>query len=319
MKALSVLGLFFALCGCGSSTSNDQACSDLAAARCAKRMSCGSTSIQRVYGDLNTCLAREKLICVNSLAAKSTGNSAANAENCAAAYAGQSCADFFVGNPPAVCVYTGTLASGTSCAFAGQCSTTYCVNEKVTQCGTCGAAPSGACDATTCARGQECFNDTVAMTMSCITPGSMGSPCNRTNPCQAGLSCVGATMMAMGSCQTAATMMGAACDPRQQMMPGCDANQGLYCNATSKTCQALAYVGDGAPCGQLADGTDAACTAGGECILATGSRMGTCKAPAADGAACDTSSGPPCLSPARCVTGGSGTAGTCMIADASKC
>jgi hypothetical protein len=100
MKPLSTLVLCIALAGCGSSTSNDQACSDLASARCAKRMSCGSTSIQRVFGDLATCLAREKLACMNGLAAKGTGNSAAAAETCAAAYPAQSCADFFVGNPP---------------------------------------------------------------------------------------------------------------------------------------------------------------------------------------------------------------------------
>ena len=69
------------------------------------------------------------------------------------------------------------------------------------------------------------------------------------------------------------------------------------------------------------------CQAGGLCAeplndAGTAANMGTCIAPAADGAACDNdpTKGPPCLAPAKCVpTSTSGTAGTCTVPDATKC
>jgi hypothetical protein len=51
--------------------------------------------------------------------------------------------------------------------------------------------------------------------------------------------------------------------------------------------------------------------ASGRCALATGSNSGTCEATAADGQACDSSRGPPCLPPAYCA------AGTCTLPSAS--
>ena len=56
------------------------------------------------------------------------------------------------------------------------------------------------------------------------------------------------------------------------------------------------------------------CANGGNCYTVSG----TCKAAAADGAACDTAAGPPCMTPARCVTSGS-TAGTCTVPSGSMC
>jgi hypothetical protein len=324
-SAWAILSVLFLLsiAGCGG-TSNDQACTDLATARCNKRNTCSNGArITRDYGDLPTCIAREKLSCLNSLAAKGTGNSAVAAENCSQAYMAQSCSDFFLNNVPAVCVYTGQLTDGQPCAFNGQCQSTYCINEKLTQCGVCGAAPSGSCQSTSCARGQECVTDNMVTpaTMMCVTPGQVGDTCDRANPCAPDLSCTGRAATATRTCQPAVSTMGAACDPLTRTAPACDANLGLACNTVSKTCQPISYVGDGMPCGTMSDGSFAACAAGGECILPTAAAvMGTCKAPAADGAACDTQLGPPCLSPARCVTGGPGSsAGTCVSSDASQC
>ncbi|HZS38691.1 MAG TPA: hypothetical protein VFF06_17790 [Polyangia bacterium] len=307
------------IAGCGTGgTSVDKACTDLATARCNKRQSCSNGArITRDYGDMATCLTREKLGCVNALAAPSTGNSPDREETCAAAYPAQDCADFFIGNPPAVCVNTGLLANGASCSFNGQCMSSYCVGDKNAQCGTCGDEPAqgASCSNDFCARGQFCD----ANTTTCVTGGTAGSACNRTAPCNPGFLCVGATMAMMGTCQAAATTAGATCDPLQRTAPGCDANLGLSCNTMTKTCSAISYVGDGQPCGVLASGAAAGCAGGGQCIIATGSTMGTCKAPAADGAACDTALGPPCLAPSRCVLSGAGTAGTCEQIVASKC
>jgi len=313
LERLSFLTLaaFITLCSCGG-TSVNQACTDFANARCSKRASCGMGNLSRAYGDVATCIAREKLSCTRGLNAPSTGNSPSATEACAIAWANVSCADFIVGNAPPACVYTGGLAAGASCVFNGQCSTTYCVDQKVTTCGTCGPAPTGSCATTNCARGMECINNV------CVTPAMSGAPCDDNNPCQPGLSCVGAKMNLMGNCQPAVATEGASCVPGATTGPGCDPVQGLYC-ASNKTCQPIAYVGDAMPCGLLSDGSFAACAANGTCIIPTGMKAGVCKGAAADGAACDTSAGPNCLQPARCVTGGNGTAGTCQVPDASKC
>ena len=89
---LSTLTIF-AASTCGSTSSGpsaQQACADLAAARCKQRSTCtavtGSTgvgaSLARVYGDMATCLQREELACKNGLAASQTGNSPTKVEAC---------------------------------------------------------------------------------------------------------------------------------------------------------------------------------------------------------------------------------------------
>jgi hypothetical protein len=82
-----------------------------------------------------------------------------------------------------------------------------------------------------------------------------------------------------------------------------------------------AFAGDGAACGTMADGSFAQCIKG-DCYTSTGpaaaNMTGTCKADAADGAACDVALGPNCTTPARCVPT-SGTAGTCVVPLGSSC
>jgi hypothetical protein len=317
-----------AIAGCGG-TSGDTACADSAAARCAQRATCtNSVGITKVYGDMATCLAREKLSCTNALAAKGTGNTPDRVEQCVAALKTESCADYLSGNIPAACVNTGTLADAAGCAFAGQCSSTYCTGLTNAACGTCGEPVASGGDCTnggTCARGQTCFTTpgSMGMAMSCITEGVAGASCTRSMPCAAGLSCVGMmTMGATGMCMPAGTAVGTACDPTSRTAPGCDRSVGLFCNATSKTCTAVTFAANGAACGVGSDGNLIDCTAGvcyGSVIGGAMPMMGTCKADAADGAACDTTNGPGCISPARCVTASGSTAGTCQLSDATKC
>jgi hypothetical protein len=313
--------------GCGG-TSADTACADIAAARCAQRSTCtNGVGITKVYGDMTTCLAREKLACENALAAKSTGNTPDRTEQCVAAIKTESCTDYFAGNTPAACINTGTLADGTACAFAGQCSSTYCDGLANSACGTCGQPLASGADCSnggTCARGQTCFTSPGMMsTTTCITEGASGASCSRAAPCATGLSCVGTLAMgAMGTCMAAGTMPGVACDPTARTAPGCDRAVGLFCNATSKTCTAVTFAANGAACGVGTDGNLIDCTAGvcfGSTIGGANPMMGTCKADAADGAACDTANGPGCSAPAKCVTGSGSTAGTCQLADGGKC
>ena len=326
---LAPLVAFAAACG---GTSNDTACADVATARCTQRSMCtNGTSVTRLYGDMTTCLAREKLACINGLAAKGTGNSPDHVEQCAAALKAESCADYLALVTPAPCISTGTLTDGTACAFSGQCSSTYCTNTANAACGSCGqpVAANGDCtNGGTCARGQACFTTpgTMGTMMSCLTPGAAGASCSRSAPCGSGLSCVGATGMGTGgtpgTCMASVSMAGAACDPTLRTAPSCDRTVGLFCNATSKTCTTITYAASGGACGLGSDGNFIDCT-GGICFgSVTGGpnpMMGACKADAADGAACDTANGPGCIAPAKCVTTAGSTAGTCTLADASKC
>jgi hypothetical protein len=97
----------------------------------------------------------------------------------------------------------------------------------------------------------------------------------------------------------------------------CDGVQGLFCAGATgaKTCAQTMFVGAGAACGPVTQSSFAGCTAGA-CYTAKGlagaGETGTCKANAADGAACDSVLGPSCEFPARCVLG-NGTAGTCKV------
>jgi hypothetical protein len=313
--------------GCG--TTADKACTDQANAQCNLRQMCSTgAQVTKAYGDLATCIARTKMNCLNALAAKGTGNSPSRVEQCVTATASESCSDFYGGNPPAACVNTGTLADSTACAFAGQCSSTYCTGLTNAACGTCGqAAASGAScvnGSATCARGQNCITTpgTMGAQATCMVEGAVGAACSRANPCGFGLSCVGSTMTAMGSCMSMGTTVGAACDVQLKTAPACNRTYGLWCNTGPKTCTAVTFVAAGAACGQGTDGNLTDCKASSECFGATFGMnpvMGTCMAPAADGAACDTMAGPPCTAPARCVTAAGSTAGTCTLADATKC
>jgi hypothetical protein len=311
----------------GGSTTADQACADIATARCDQRSMCSSlagasgpgASLIRNYGDVATCVARETMACKNGLAAPQTGNSPSKVEKCVGEYASFTCQDFFDNNPPADCFVTGGRANGAACAFNGQCSSGYCQGTKASICGTCAAAPSAGADCadSTCWHNQTC----VSSSMTCETVVSMNGTCDSSHPCDNGLNCVGDTSTTTGTCQTAGMATGASCGGT---LPGCDGTLGLYCAGTagSKTCAALTFVGNGQACGAMADGTRVACIAG-DCYTATGTagtnEMGTCKALVDAPAACDRQLGPGCLAPARCIVTGTGTAGTCVVPTADMC
>ncbi len=327
--------VLFLAAGCGSTSTHSmtdggrdsgpsiaQACSDIAQAQCAKRASCSSgANITRAFGTMDSCVARETLSCMNGLAAPQTGNSAALVEQCVAAFANYSCADFFNNNPPAVCAPTGQRATGAPCAFNGQCASGYCSDLKNASCGTCATAPSrgASCTSSNCGHNQAC----VTATEMCQIYGALNAQCDANDPCGDGLTCVGAVASTStpGTCQAAGAVAGTACGGT---MPGCDGTLGLFCGGSSgaKTCMTITYVSDGMPCGALSSTMCAECITGG-CYTATGlaasGEMGTCKADAADNAACDTVLGPGCLAPARCVTSGDASAGTCVVPNGPMC
>ncbi len=327
-------------CG-GSGDSLDQACSILAKAQCERRQSCTNTAlgtsgtpiyqdgvfILSTYGDMTTCLARQHLACLNNANAPGSGTTVSQLEKCATEYGTWSCSDLFDGNanPPPDCAPAGNRPNGQSCAVPGQCASRFCAGTKNASCGLCADEPldGASCETSGCAPGQTCKTESTGA-LICRDRLSLGdSTCTTDIPCQAFSSCVGATATKTGVCTTTAASLGAACGGSAN--PACEGNQGLAClgPSGSKTCQQISYVPASGACGTLADGSRAACI-GADCFTASApaaatDTTATCVPRAADGAACDTQVGPLCLTPARCVISGGGTAGICTVPVASAC
>src|SRR5262249_30391306 len=136
MNARAAL-LAAAVAACGDAgPSADQACADLARARCVLRDTCSNGArIERDFGTVEVCQQREKLACLNGVGAPSTGNSPTLVETCARAMPSESCSDFFLNNLPSACIVTGKLAASAPCAFNGQCTSTFCGVARNSACG----------------------------------------------------------------------------------------------------------------------------------------------------------------------------------------
>jgi len=337
MKRLVLVSVCAALTACNNGPNGGPsaatACADEANALCMLRDSCGPNfEIARLYGTLAQCTMRTAATCVHSLAATGQGNTPAHVESCAAAYPGESCSDFFDGNPVAACVPPmGSLPSGAACGAPGQCASGYCAIAQNQVCGTCQPLPAvgASCQVQAdCGRDLACAIPSGATTGSCAAFVPSGGAClTGHQPCQSGFACVGddPATMKMGTCQTAGATVGAACDGSRKTAPSCDGADGFVCVPNGKgtsvgTCQRIALVAAGAKCGPIGMAPItgfAECEGGGLCDA-----TGTCVAPAADGAACDSdpTKGPPCLLPAKCVpTNATTTAGTCVLPDATRC
>jgi hypothetical protein len=319
-----------------------QACSDEANAVCALRDKCSpSYNVTVVYGSDSVCQSRTTQSCVDALSANGQANTPARTEMCAAAYPGESCADFFDTNPAAACVPpTGTLPNGAACGASGQCMSTFCATGATAVCGKCQPLPAvgASCQIDAdCGRNLACATPTVAGDAGLPAPkcaawvASGGTCLTGYQPCQTGLSCVGddEATMTTGTCQAAVTMLNSACDGSRKTMPSCNADMGLVCIPTAKgsavgTCQNIQLAAPNAPCGDIGSApiTGFAVCQTGLCKKASvTATTGTCVADAADGVACDNDPtiGPSCLTPAKCVVSGSGTAGTCTFPNASTC
>ncbi|HVT07150.1 MAG TPA: hypothetical protein VHO67_06820 [Polyangia bacterium] len=336
---------------CSSATVGDtitveQACSELATARCSLRSNCNlpdgargvGFGVRELYGDMPTCLAREALACTSALTAPQTGNTPGAVQLCVRAFMTYSCADFLDNVPPLSCTPAGPRASGAPCAFDSQCQTGVCNGVRAAVCGTCGDPPGLGedCSASTCARGARC----LAAGETCAPLGATADACDDTHPCDRGLSCLVSGADTSGTCEIAGTRVGLECGGK---MRGCDATRGLFCAGApgSTTCQPLGLAGTmpdgdggvtaanpdggptvptpaGTPCGVLADGSRIGCVAG-TCVPQAAAGLGACVPFAPDGYPCDTAAGPGCMPPARCVPDADGTAGTCMIPNGADC
>jgi hypothetical protein len=132
-----------------------------------------------------------------------------------------------------------------------------------------------------------------------------------------------------GTCQAQGQKVGASCDPSHETAADCDSTLELYCDAvkankTFHTCLQAAKAGPGKPCGTV-NGVYTQCTGASVCekLASTGDAGTTsvCVARAADGASCDTVTGPACMAPARCIGTqlDGGTSGKCTLPDTTPC
>jgi hypothetical protein len=285
----------------GSSVSADQASTDVSAAFCTKYNSCASIYVNVTYGDIPTCEARFKLSVLPTLSANGTGATPAQYESCSTDLANATCEAILSRNLPTSCqTMAGTLADGTSCGDDAQCKDKLCRKGTGQTCGACsspGAAGAACAQDSDCAYGLGCNN------LVCGAYAAAGATCDTTtHPCDPTLACVNGSCATPGEAGATCSALGAA---------GCDTLNGLFCNS-SKVCAKIATAGSGQPCG-LVNNVYTLCSGGGLCKGASGLTPGTCAATAADGAACDATNGPPCLSPAVC------TNGVCKITDPSTC
>jgi hypothetical protein len=287
--------------GDGGSVSADQASGDAATALCQKIDACSAFLISETYGDAATCASRIKSSFVSALGASGTGQTPAHLDGCAKAIPAVSCDDALGNNTPAACQpVAGHLAAGAACGDSSQCASAYC---NLGTDGTCGAcATTRAADGGTCNRDDDCVVGAVCNSSTCVTLAAAGASCSDAQPCQKTLVCKSGTCAIPDGA-------GAPCSTGT-----CDALAGLFCSiAAPHVCTKIALAGAGEACFAVNGGLTA-CGNGGLCSRGALATTGTCEAPAADGASCDDTNGPPCMPPAVCSA-----AKVCTIAAPDSC
>jgi hypothetical protein len=308
------------------------ACTDQANAVCALRSSCSPLydflNTQTFGGD-DACREREALVCLRNLHVADTGQTPAHVETCAQSYANFSCSAFETGALPDRCITTGPGSTGDACASNAQCMSDFCALPNHQICGTCQPQPAigSVCETRTqCGHDLVCAVPVNETTGVCVLPAAEGMPCLTGKvPCFATESCVGSDVATstMGVCHPGGKTVGEPCDSSTVTMANCDGSLGLSCTGTAGTCQPTVLVDAGALCGAMGANnarTVYTCSLSGQCVKVMG--INTCIAAAGDGEPCstDTTVGPPCVTPAICVTAGDATTtGVCTLSDPAAC
>ena len=277
--------------------SADEACTALATARCAKRNECEPATLTATYGDLSTCIGRDKLSCLASVSAPDTGNTPTSLQTCAGAYAAWDCADWANAMAPAACAQrAGSRSTGEACTFPSQCSSGFCATRRGAKCGACAATPTVG---TPCGDGVGCGGNGLSCdnaTLTCQPVVTDGGSC-LSGTCGYGFGCVADG----GVCLPQGNLVDAGCDSSERTEPACRRELGLSC--VRRRCVPTTFASAGSTCGlDLAANTFTRCRAGGNCVGDGGVGGSQCLAPANDGVACASPGGALCLSPARCVS-----------------
>lgn len=299
MRRLLLL-LAVVVSGCGNDVSPDKACTDAATALCNKLNACAAPLITVQYGDVATCQARAKIACTPTFMAPSTAATPNKLDDCAKSLDGLTCAQLFTHQTTTACLpAAGKLADGAACGDDPQCTNSYCKKPAGQVCGVCSKRASAGASCTVEA---DCDYGLTCAGSVCVSFGMAGAPCDAGHPCGLPNVCRNGTCaMPAGAGQSCTPSTGGG---------DCDQTAGLYCDPIKNTCVMAAYAGAGQPCGYV-NGTYTLCSGAGHCKLS--GVTGTCVGPAADGAACDSTNGPTCTSPAECVNG------ACKLPNPASC
>lgn len=287
-----------------------QACDEFSKAFCDVYQKCLPIFVTAGFGDVATCVARISKSCPATFDAPQTSANPNKISTCAGAVKVLSCEAISSATPAACIPDPGGLVDGATCIDDAQCKSTWCAKTEDSHCGKCTTQPkagqpcikltssTGATE-TECGRNLNCTKDI------CVAPLGSGSACTDATSCAIGLVCFS------GKCVSAGKA-GQSCDPEGKTAVSCDFLQGVFCNPSTKVCQEYAKSSAGQPCG-VVSGEFKICTGGSKCIVPSGAMQGTCMAPAIDGGACDTTKGPDCVAPAKCI------GGVCKLPDPSLC
>jgi hypothetical protein len=277
------------------------ACTDYATAMCGRLRDCTPRRLAVDYGTEEFCRARHTRACLLELGNPSRLELPRERAGCTRELAAQSCRDFALGFARRSCQSKGgTQVAGAACSNHGVCSTNLRCKIDADVCGTCQPAipEGGDCGwwASGCTDGTSCYDD------RCLAPRKVGQPCQNTSaPCEPGLACTAS------GCRARMAGAGASCAEADL----CDPLQDLFCNLTTKRCEALPpAVKAGERCQTYsAAGAWLTCADDATCIAASSAVTAprTCIAKVDVGGTCDVNAGKSCKAPAVC------TRGVCLI------
>ncbi len=272
--------------GGSAGISADQACTNYATAYCNKLNGCFPFATTAFYGDVATCIARGKLICLPQLALSTTGSTPSKWDACVPMLSTASCAAVRAGK--AGCRFSGMLAAGSACGSGSQCAGGYCRLST----NSCGVCASRVANGNNCTTSDDCL-DGKCLNAICVARRQAGAACATTTQCDDLLYCKNSV------CTAVLTTAGAACDPNDS--DSCDYLSGVFCN-NSNVCARIQFAGPGAACGVMANDSYVECSSGATCKT-NGAIFGTCVGAAADGQACNPTNDLNCVDPAACESG----------------
>jgi hypothetical protein len=330
-------------CAKFSGVSAEGACSSYADAYCKLVTQCMS-SFYDLFGwsGESQCVARIHLACLDTLAAPGMGLKpeyfAAYADwfsslTCSATYdwALQSSST----DVPAGCGGPGSVADGKNCFDDQQCAGTSCLIPDNAVCGTCVTPAVGSA----CNTSSDCGDSFDCSGGKCQARAAIGEQCSGTSSCVKNAYCdsagtcaaklaAGGTCTSDTACQSSLVCgaggackkptlgaLGASCELSEAR--SCNVYAGLRCDVSSKTCVTETWPVVGEACGTfVVDGGTSNipfCSGGARCVVDQSTGQGTCMAPIADGLACSSTAGPPCINPAECV------GGVCTLPNSTSC
>jgi hypothetical protein len=327
-------------CAQYAGTSADTACTSFASAFCNLYFNC--MPARAPFATKALCLTREQLSCTNELAAPGVAVLPADIAVLASEVSAQSCADVYQGKLTQVfrnwqgCGGTAQLANSSGCFDSAQCQSGRCDVASGAACGTCqDEAASGA----SCQSGSDCQSGNCSNSKCAAPRATAGQSCTYSSDCADGLYCdsnsqcaalrqVGQSCTSTGDCDSGLRCgssqvceapplgdLGASCDPADPL--GCNWVKGLLCDSSTNKCtQQKVTASAGEACGLISvDGGYSwlYCEPGASCVTPQGSSQDKCVVDAQDGAACDETTGPHCISPAVCA------GGKCTVPSASAC